>query len=171
MANEKPQIELYMYSLNQEFPVGTHHGKFQTQAKDQLTTSDGRKLEIDTKITKSIKTLKDRPLPTGGPDGGWTSDYVIWAAKLELYRQGEENIRTIEASLNRLIIREEEFGGILFDPVTDRVYKVNKAGYKLVQEMLKAGKKPTRTFTSKNFDTESVAEFTTFLKGAGLWES
>jgi hypothetical protein len=71
-------------------------------------------------------------------------------------------------------IREEDFGGILYNPITDMVYKVNRSGFRLFTEIQEAYRnclRDLRAFKSTDFRAEDVARFVDYLRDQSIWES
>lgn len=96
----------------------------------------------------------------------WVQDYT----KSPSWSSGFTNPSDIFERLGHLIMRKEEFGGIVLDPTSDRVYKVNQEGYELLNEIIEKAKEgPIKSFTSKRYSEKEIEPFIYFLKGAGLW--
>lgn len=155
MENEKPEIELYMYSLNQEFPVGVGRSTFMQYDSEVFYDVTGKLIGVERVASRNYKSM-------GFEDWGqWNRNYTYYPAT-GLQKDGNP--------LENIIMRQEDFGGILFDRINDRIYKVNVAGYKLFKEILEASKKKKLAeFRSKEFEPEDIEHFITFLKEAGLW--
>jgi hypothetical protein len=137
---EKPEIKLYMYSSVQEFPVGKGHSTFLNRISDSDVIA---------------------PIRGGGVD---------WNGKWGEWRNWFDVCGPFGPVLDKVVIRSEDFGGIIYDTINDRIYKVNVPGYKLFQEILEAHKKKELAeFHSKQFEHKDVELFISFLKGAGLW--
>lgn len=159
---EPPRIELYMYSLNQEFPVGKDHAYFlnrQSKIKEDLS---GGLLSIETAESEvfevgvsrwSVKWLSNR----------WITNYTKLAGT---------GIREDMDPMFTAVVRKEDFGAILFEPQSDRVFKLNKSGLALYYELKIAyqqGDHNFENFRSNLFSEQEVECFIAFLKGAGLW--
>jgi hypothetical protein len=164
MKNEKPSIELYMYSLNQEFPVGKGHSNFIKRLSEMKQDLSGSLVNIETAESQIFaKNPKANDWAAQWISNEWITN---WTKTLGMeFREDLDPLRNI-------IIREEDFGGIVFDPLSDRVYKVNKAGLKLFKEIQKyyiKESKKMKDFSSKNFKKDECEQFLSFLKGAALW--
>ena len=165
---QRPHIELYMYSLNQEFPVAKGHETFLkrfSQLQQDLSGKLVERHEVESQIFQTGLGLSAN-LP---PD--WS---VQW-----LQNQWIENhtkaagvgIRPELDPLRNALLREEDFGGILFEPFSDRVFKLNKAGVTLFRA-LKQDYESTGELRSRaiaGFSKEQVESFVNYLKAAGLW--
>lgn len=63
-------------------------------------------------------------------------------------------------------IREEDFGGILYNVQSDTVYRVNHSGFRLFNDLraeYRGGKQDLRTFKSPDFRAEDVKRFVDYL--------
>ena len=70
-------------------------------------------------------------------------------------------------------IREEDFGGILYNPITDMVYKVNRPGFQLfteIQETYRNCMQNLGAFKSTKFRAEDVTRFVEYLREQRIWE-
>lgn len=161
----KPQIELYLFSKNQEFPVGQGHQTFIKRHSEPVFDSSND-LVLNEQISSNTFKAKAKSRNRAYWPGQW------------IHNQWIENhtkvigigVASVENPLTQLSLREESFGGIIFDSMNDRVYKVNKEGYKLMQEIIKKAKsKKLKSFKSSKFKEKDVNEFINFLKGAALW--
>jgi hypothetical protein len=157
---EKPEIELYMYSLNQEFPVRKGHGTFLKRQGETFQGLDGKLVRTE-QLAAQVYRMQE---------SDWTAQWVHnqW---VENWTQSIGNALPAELDpFDRLLAREENFGGIIFDPAADRVYRVNAAGFRLYQELRKAhGENALGAFQSQEFAPEDVHAYIAFLKGAGIW--
>lgn len=162
-SGEKPKIELYMYSLNQEFPASKGH-----QAYLKRSSELQRDITGELVLNASVETqVFSTEIPdVASPFEGWQS------------RQWVENhtksvgLGTQQASnpLDGAVIREEDFGAILFEPQSDRVYKLNGPGARLVRAFRVSGHTgPGRPEKIEGFPEKIVDEFIDSLKAAGLW--
>ncbi|MCP1166807.1 hypothetical protein NKS31_28120 [Bacillus sp. 1813sda1] len=145
MNYEKPYIELYMYSLNQEFPVGKGHGRYISQCVERVVA--------DPDCPPSVNDWEDQ----------WISN---WSKHSGIGKTG--NLCNLFDSL----VREEDFGAILYDPTADRVYKLNKTGFAMYKELKFAyhqGIIDLRNFRSQHFNENDTIYFLNCLKEVGLW--
>jgi len=71
----------------------------------------------------------------------------------------------------RARLREEDFGAILFEPTSDRVFRLNRTGYRLYQQLREFYSKGNRDLAkfSGSANSEPVRRFIAYLEGAGLW--
>jgi hypothetical protein len=165
--DEKPKIELYMYSLNQEFRTGTGHKTYlkrYSEIQKDLTGGLVLKAGVESQVFRT-------PL-LGADPSDWAAQWLEnnW---IENHTQAAGNgIRTHFNPLLSAIMREEDFGAILFEPQSDRVYKLNRAGMTLVRalrEQMQAG--VAEPESAAGFAQEDVTGFVAALKAAGLWGS
>jgi hypothetical protein len=162
---ERPEIELYMYSLNQEFAVGKGHRTFLKRHSDVYQDASGKLVGVE-QVAAQVYLMKEAV-------ADWIAQWVHnqWVQNYVFYPGGAGFGRP-ELPMSSLIVRSESFGGIAFDPKSDRVYKVNVPGYRLLQEILQAHREgKLAEFRSKEFESQDVERFVSFLKGAGLWPS
>lgn len=161
-AKERPEIELYLYSMNQEFPVEKGHQTFLERHSKVLPDVNG---QLRHRLEVASHTYK-----TGFDDWSaewmgnkWVQDYAKVPSSPDI-PFGDDVFKS-------LIVRGEDFGGLVLDPVHDRVYKVNRAGYDLLNEIVEAAgkKKGLAKFRSKKYTATQCRPFIYFLKGAGLW--
>lgn len=199
-----PHIELYMYSLNQEFPVGKGHVTF-------LKKSSELKIDSKTGEIYTQQNVESQVFYTGDPDGRrlsstkmrlpeakpdadasvdeisaaagrptWTAQWIQngWVAQWlqnSSYTNSCEPIFAAAFSdpLENIKVREEDFGGILYNPISDRVYKVNHAGLELFNEFYLAHRtcsQDLRYFRSSKFAAEDVSRFIEYLRAESIWE-
>ncbi|RQV96846.1 hypothetical protein EH221_04500 [bacterium] len=162
---EKPTIELYMYSMNQEFPVGKGHVTFLERHSEVRKDISKGLICREAVATNTFKHKLDEIA------GDWSAQWIHnqWVQDYTKSPSYSSHMRPGEEMMSKLILREEEFGGLVLDPVNDRVYKVNKAGYRLLEEMQKVPSAKMATFKSKTYSEGDIEAFVSFLKGAGLW--
>jgi hypothetical protein len=166
--SDDPSIELYMYSLNQEFPVKKGHSTYlkrYSELKPDLRGELSLVASVESQLFQTGKGDLAANLPND-----WS---VQW-----LENQWIENhtkaagmgIREDFDPLRNAIVREEDFGGIVFEPNTDRVYKVNRAGLKLIRQMQhQAGSgRSYAEMKFDGFDDRQIASFSGAMKAAGL---
>jgi len=160
-SNDKPVIELYMYSLNQEFPVEKGHSNFLKNNTDRYVDTHGKIVDVKQIASQVLKRLGASDWSVQWISNEWIQNYTYYPGGA-LVEEGDPLIQIME--------REEEFGAILFDRVNDRVYKVNKPGLSLFKEIVAAHKnKRLKEFRSGEFKKEDVESFVCFLKGAAIW--
>jgi hypothetical protein len=163
----EPSIELYMYSLNQEFPVGKGHHSYLKRAAELQKDLAGDLVEHAAVESQIYATSKRVAL--GAVPADWSAQWVSneWitnhTAAAGIYRAESEAIQTA-------VLREEDFGAIVFDPRSDRVYKLNQEGSALFKEI--------RALTSRGgafsvraiepFSKEQVGQFAATLQTVGL---
>lgn len=162
-GHEKPEIELYMYSLNQEFPVGKGHATFLKRHSETLPDAANRLVRIEQVAGHTYGFDRFEP-------GDWAAEWVHnqW---VENWTQtgGGERVEDPDP-LARLILREEAFGGLAFDPRSDRVYRLNRSGFAVLREIIGSEKGPRRaTIMSELAESPDTRPFLEFLRGAGLW--
>ena len=165
MKTEKPSIELYMYSLNQEFPVGKGHTSFIKRISEV-------KKDVSGKLVK-IENVESQVFNENLPKvNDWSVQWISneWVTN---YTKAAGIGMPIDVDpLLKVIIRKEDFGGIIFDPLSDRVFKVNKSGLKLFKEIQKYyanNNRVLKKFESKRFKSNECSSFVSFLEGANLW--
>lgn len=159
--NNKPKIELYMYSLNQEFPVGKGHSVFLKNNADRYVDPTGKIVEVKQNARQILQRIGAADWSVQWISNEWIQNYTYYPGGA-LVEKGDPLLQIVE--------REEEFGAILFDRINDRIYKVNGSGLKLFREIVSAYKDgKLRDFRSVAFGADDVAAFVGFLKGAGVW--
>ncbi|WP_428699772.1 hypothetical protein [Stappia sp.] len=166
--SEEPTVELYMYSLNQEFPVGKGH---QTYLK--------RFSELSKDITGDLAERVQVEAQVFGVDPKLAAVPSDWRAQWLENQWIENHTKAIGMGrrpdldpLRTAIMREEEFGAIVFEPRSDRVYKLNRAGAELfkalqAEHLKNEGEPKVRQYAG--FKTDTVEGFVRQLKAAGLW--
>jgi hypothetical protein len=163
MEKEKPEIELYMYSLNQEFPVDKGHSTFLKRNTETYKDVTGKLVGVEHVASQTYNLKGDSNWSAQWISNEWIENHTKLAGE-GLQYQGDP--------LDNITMRQEDFGGILFDRINDRVYKVNVPGYKLFQKILETHKKrKLGEFRSKDFEPKDIEYFVGFLKGAGLWST
>lgn len=162
---EKPTIELYLYSMNQEFPVGKGHVTFLERHSEVRKDVTGGLISRE---AVASNTFKEK---IKGMANDWSAQWIHnqWIQDYTKSPSYSSRTRPGEDVMAKLIMRKEEFGGLVLDPVNDRVYKVNTAGYRLLEEMMKTPETKRTAFRSKAFGEDEMESFVSFLKGAGLW--
>ncbi len=159
--NERPEIELYMYSLNQEFAVGKGHKTFLKDIKDVYHDAKGKSIVVKQTSLQNLNLRRADDWSVQWISNEWIKNYTYYPGA-GLVSEGDP--------LLSIMARKEDFGGILFDRLNDRIYKVNVPGYELFEEVVAFHKKKSLAqFKSKKFKEEDIAQFISFLKGAGLW--
>ncbi len=163
-SHEKPQIELFMYSLHQEFPEGVSHDSFIKRNIDsrEILTEAGDLLKYQ-RIRDDEFLRKANDWPAQWLHAKWVTDHT--KAITGIFEHPEAD------PILLALTREEDFGGIIYDPFSDKVYKVNESGLELfreIQSTLKR-KEKVKEFKSRIFKREDTNEFISFLRGAGLW--
>ena len=160
-SKDKPKIELYMYSLNQEFPIGKGHSNFLKNNTDRYIDSHGKIVDVKQTANQVLNKIGANDWSAQWISNEWIQNYTYYPGGA-LVEEGDP--------LLQIVIREEDFGAILFDRVNDRIYKVNKPGLKLFNEMVDAHKKGIlEKFRSSKFDKDDLENFKSFLKGATIW--
>ena len=158
-SGERPTIELYLHALNQEFPAGKGHASFVKRRAELLPGLDGRLREVGHVEAQVFRIASDWPAQ-------WVEN--SWVQNWEKLGAGRPEVEG--DPMARMHFREEEFGGVVFDPVADKVYKLNRPGYQLFLEMKEAKlAKGAAPFRSTRFQEDDVRMFTAFLTGAGSW--
>ncbi len=167
-TSDQPTIELYMYSLNQEFPAGKGHETYLKRYSELKPDLRGE-LNVHASVESQIyRTVATEGLPVTLP--------VDWSAQWLENRWIENHtkaagigIREITDPLANAILREEEFGAILFEPTSDRVYKLNKAGLAMFKRLREA-RKDGRHIDEAHLE-EDAAGFLRSMRAAGLIQS
>lgn len=160
----KPEIELYMYSINQEFPVGKGHKTFLERHSEVRSDVTGK---LISKESVAVNVFNEK---TEGMNRDWLAQWGHNQWVQDYTKAAGAGIPSIVNALSSLIMRKEEFGGLVLDAVNDRVYKVNKSGYKLLEEMRNMEIKSFDSFRSVEFSENEIESFISFLKGAGIWQ-
>lgn len=166
--SDEPSIELYMYSLNQEFPVKKGHATY-LKRYSELKPSLRGDLTLNSSIEEQVYRVgKDGPHVEVPAD--WSVQWISnrWIQNTE---QAFDQAAVIDpAPLRNLIIREEDFGAIMFDPGNDRVYKVNAAGLNLVNQMREQARAGVGFSDMRlaGFTAAQIEHFADKMKIAGL---
>ena len=166
---ERPEIELYLYSMNQEFPVKKGHASFLKRNAEVLQDADGKLISKH----QSVEQVFNENI--GDVAGDWPGQWISnkWIQDYTKSPSWSTGINFHEDVMRHLIMRREDFGGIVLDPTHDRVFKVNTAGYELLKDMVatvhKLGVKGL--LTSKTYQQAELEPFVAFMRGAGLWPS
>ena len=170
--NESPTIELYMYSLNQEFPVGKGHETYLKRFSELQQDLAGSLVERN-QVEEQAYLTKDGVEPLAVP--------ADWSVKWLSNRWITNHTKAVGVGrrpeldpLRTAILRREDFGAIVFEPRTDRVYKLNKTGAEMFErlQVLHREGNGTIKITEKNSGGFAVKEFDAFvkqLKAVGLW--
>jgi len=157
---QKPEIELYLYSLNQEFPVQKGHSTFLKSSSDVYADRSGKFTGVKQVASQVFRTAAD-DWSVQWISNEWIQNYTYYPGA-GLLREGDP--------LANAIARQEDFGGIVFDRISDRIYKANTPGFELFQDLQKAhAQGKLEEFRSRKFGQEEVGAFVAILKGAGLW--
>jgi hypothetical protein len=156
----KPTIELFMNCLQQEFKAGENASSFIDETRRLIKKPEGEFLVVDTLNTGS-STEKDDDTPRWFAQ--WNEKHTQWHSKARRIENG------LGHPISLLKVREESFGGIAYDPLFNKIYKVNKSGYILLSELINYYKKhdDLTRFASDHFNEEDIQSFFEFLKGAG----
>lgn len=161
----QPKIELYMYSLNQEFPVKKGHESFLKRLTEVKPDVSGKLTKVAT-VESQVYNLKDKIA------NDWSAQWVSnqW---IENHTQAAGvGIREYGDPMLTAILREEDFGAILFEPGSDRVFKLNREGAELFNAVRKQYVQTEGKWTQQGlagFSVEQVTLFVDYLKAAGLW--
>lgn len=198
---DAPHIELYMYSLNQEFPAGKGHATF-LKRRSELKVDEksgalysmheveqqvyytgerrdghiaSREVPIDPLIDNSATEISGASIAVP-----WTAQWAQngWVAQ---WLQNADYTNTCEPfyaaafsdPLANVKVREEDFGGILYNPISDMVYKVNRTGLALFREIQQAHlsrQQDLRHFSSSSFDHADVTRFLEYLRDEMIWQ-
>lgn len=160
-SSAKPTIELYMYSLNQEFPVGKGHSSFLNSVTDRYVDKQGKVTAVKQVSSQILKRIGATDWSVQWISNEWIQNYTYYPGGA-LVEEGDP--------LLQIVLREEDFGAILFDRINDRIYKVNKPGLNLFTDIVTSHKEgKLAKFAASGFESSDVEAFTSFLKGAGLW--
>jgi hypothetical protein len=155
-----PEIELYLYSLNQEFPVSKGHASFLKTNSEFYPDKTGKIAAVKQVAGQVFRTAAD-DWSVQWVSNEWVENYTYYPGGA-LVEQGDP--------LLSAIMRQEDFGGIIFDRLNDRIYKVNQPGFELFRDIQKAhAEGQLGSFRHERFATEDVRTFMAFLKGAGVW--
>ncbi len=165
--NERPSIELYLYSMNQEFPVEKGHATFLKRNAEVLQGPDGR---LQSKLQSIEQVFKEQ---IEGIANDWSAQWISnkWIQDYTKSPSWSNGINFHEDVMRHLLMRREDFGGIVLDPTHDRVYKVNNRAYDILEEMVGVvrSKGLKGLVGYKKFQEAELEPFIAFLKGAGLW--
>lgn len=163
-----PEFELYMYSLNQEFPVGGGHETYLARRhKGELY--GGTEVEImqleSTTIRDGISLSTDRQWSVQWLSNQWLENHT---------KAIGIGTRPDYDPIVTSIMRDEEFGAVVFDPRSDRVYRLNDSGTLLFESIKKSYDKNNGSIDldkleKDGFDREVVEKFFSKMRDAGFW--
>jgi len=151
--------------MNQEFPASKGHHTFLKRSRETVPDLSGKLVDVEQVAAQTYKLPKE-DWSVQWVHNKWIENYTKQAG-LDAIDPSTERPST----LARLLLRDEAFGGIAFDPDNDRIYKLNHSGMALLRELIEAG--PARTpgpFRSKRYSSQQTGTFFSFLAGAGLWQ-
>jgi hypothetical protein len=172
VVREPPTIELYMYSLNQEFPVGRGHETY-LKRFSELQEDVSRSLVERNQVEEQAYLTKAGVEPVAVP--------ADWSVKWLSNRWVTNHTKAVGVGrrpeldpLRTAILRREDFGAIVFEPRTDRVYKLNKTGAEMFERLQALHREGDGTIkiTEKNRGDFAAADFDAFVKqlrAVGLW--
>ena len=160
---ERPSIELFMHSLNQEFPAEKGH-EFFLRRRGSTVEALGRK-ELERVEQVETEVFRKRA-------GDWSVQWISNEWIENHTKAAGMGIREVINPMDRVIVREEDFGGIVFEPTSDQVFRVNQPGLKLfnaLREQHQEGRTDFADVEIEGFDPGDVRDFVGYLEGAGLW--
>lgn len=158
--NEGPQIELFMFTFNQEF----NSNKIKNFNK-QIETFENDHGKLVTRVIYTTEFEDPEPTPTPTPTPT-PKPHVQWAIDLGNQYFFED---IPEFPLDVQILRKEEFGAIMYDPLQDKLFKLNDEGFNIINEMVTKYRENKKV----QFDDKSDAKITKFisdLKHFNLWK-
>lgn len=164
---EIPTIELYMYSLNQEFPAGKGHETYLKRYSDLQKDIDGKLVLKAALETQVFKTQADDALAVPAWSAQWLENRWI---ENHTKAAGVGIRELLDDTFRSAILRREDFGAILFEPRSDRVYRLNRTGaelYEKLRDLALAGK--LSNLSVPGFERQDVEPFVSSMKAAGLW--
>ena len=165
--SDEPSLELYMYSLNQEFPVKKGHATYLKRYSELKPDLRGR-VTLNASVESQVFQL-DRDLAIDVPND-WSAQWLENRWIENHTKAAGMGIREEFDPLRNILIREEDFGAIVFEPSSDRVYKVNHAGLKLLRQMQDQARdgKSFADMRLDGFSADQVAAFSGAMRAAGL---
>lgn len=130
-------------------------------------------------VTESISIGSAGQAPIGKDPGPWKE----WSSKYERNCgcRGNVAMPTMDIyryNIQRIFLRPESFGGLLYDPTSAVIYKLDKDAYKVVQalrsykdiEAIRRGEKSLDGFAKRNkLSVKKVNEFVEQLREYDLW--
>ncbi|MGP9821704.1 PqqD family protein [Salinarimonas sp. NSM] len=170
-VREAPSIELYMYSLNQEFPVGKGHETYLKRFSELQHDIGGALVERNQLEEQAFRTLDPDGLTSVPSD--WSAQWISNRWITNHTKAAGVGRRPDLDPLRTAIMRREDFGAIVFEPRSDRVYKLNEAGAELFERLQKLHREGDGTIaltdkTREGFGTAEVEGFVAQLKAVGL---
>jgi hypothetical protein len=97
----------------------------------------------------------------------WTADWDnLWQKNLEM-QPPKDKIKPYERLLS-LELRDEEFGGIFFDPVSQGVFKADHEGFKVIK-LLKDGMSIREVQKELDLKDEEISTLVEFIDKYNLW--
>lgn len=169
---KKPEIELYLYSLNQEFPVNADSSSSTNRKYHRFFDDAGVEVETE-QLSTSLQTDPNEVSDKPPKPPRWSIKWIKNWSKTTPYKnktKSASSLKTKRHPLTTLKIRDEEFGGIAFDPIYDRVYKVNRDGYYLLEKLI--ADVEVNEFDQNNYseiDLVYLNKFISFLDEHKLW--
>ncbi len=101
-----------------------------------------------------------------------------WARECPAHNVCAVPLDAQRVNIQRVFLRPESFGGLLYDPTSAVVYKLDHEAYQLVQYLrddeeiaaIRTGEKPLATFAKRNnLEEKTVNEFIEQLREYDLW--
>ncbi len=165
---EPPSVELYMYSLNQEFPAGKGHETY-LKRHSELQQDVAGGLALRATVESQVFTSDSGVAQARPSDWSWKWLSNTWIQN-HTKAAGNGLLSKAEDPMRSAILRREEFGAILFEPQSDRVYKLNASGADLFEQLrsqVTSGR--ISADRARGFTRDEVTAFVSALRAAGLW--
>lgn len=130
-------------------------------------------------VTESFSIDNTKTIPVDKSPGPWKE----WKLKYERNCGCRGNVcmppmDMYRVNIQRVFLRPESFGGLLYDPTSAVIYKLDEEAYQLVQTMrsdekiadIRQGGRPLAAFVERNnLNKEEVNEFINQLREYDLW--
>jgi hypothetical protein len=161
-----------MYSLNQEFPVGKGHETYLkrfSELQQDLTGALVERNQVEGQVFRVNQLTENLAVPRD-----WSAQWLENRWITNHTKAAGVGRRPELDPLRTAILRQEDFGAIVFEPRTDRVYKLNRTGaamFEHLQALHRAGDGTIKITeeTRGDFTPEEFDSFVHQLKIMGLW--
>ncbi|MBU4193310.1 MAG: hypothetical protein KKD85_13495 [Proteobacteria bacterium] len=175
------KVEIYLATLTQEFYAskpGTKwwpavHSVVEEGATRWWPAVHAEVVRSETKWWPAVHAPVERAETKWWPAVHQVADERTWpsvySSKPEKWKSATTGPVKSAHPLGRVIIREEEFGAIVFDPISQVVLKADADAAKAIAAIA-AGEAPKDIFRSFKADEDVQKQFISVLRKVGLWD-
>lgn len=178
------KVEIYLATLTQEFYSNKPDTKWWPAVHSAVEENPSTKwwpavhASVPNAATKWWPAVHSAPVLYEASTRWWPNVHQItderawpsvYSSSPEKWRAATEGPVKSVHPLGRVIIREEEFGSIIFDPVSQIVLKADAAATKVIAAIA-AGGDSTEVFRSVKASDDAKKQFIHVLSKVGLWE-